>query len=158
MGLRVRRVVTGHDAHGKARVMSDGVMTNILVKRAGYESSVVWATESVPCDNDGEPDGNTDAGQTLPNGAVFRVVHYEPGVAPRMHRTDSLDFAIVISGAIDMELDDNEMVHLAAGDVVVQRGTIHNWINRGTETCVIAFVLLGAKPVTAGNHPLTAIG
>jgi quercetin dioxygenase-like cupin family protein len=158
MGLRIRRIVTGHDAHGKARVMSDGVMTNILVKRAGYESSVVWATETVPCDNDGEPDGKTDAGQTLPNGAVFRVVHYEPGVAPRMHRTDSLDFAIVISGAIDMELDDDEVVHLAAGDVVVQRGTIHNWINRGTETCVIAFVLLGAKPVTAGNHPLTAVG
>jgi len=158
MGLHVRRVVTGHDENGRARVVSDGAMTNILVKRPGYESSVIWSTDVVPCDNGGAPDGNTDVGQTAPNGAVFRVVHYEPGVAPRMHRTDSLDFAIVISGAIDMELDDGVVVHLTAGDVVVQRGTIHNWINRGSEPCVIAFVLIDAKPVTAGGKVLNAVG
>jgi quercetin dioxygenase-like cupin family protein len=77
---------------------------------------------------------------------VFRIVRYDPGVAPRRHRTSSLDYAVVLSGEIDMELDDKE-VHLKAGDVVVQRGTIHNWANRGTEPCIMAFVLIGAKPV-----------
>jgi quercetin dioxygenase-like cupin family protein len=50
------------------------------------------------------------------------------------------------------------MVKLKAGDVLVQRGTIHNWINHGTEDCVIAFVLISAKPVTAAGKPLHAVG
>src|SRR6266581_4438002 len=49
-----------------------------------------------------------------------------------------------------------ELTHLKAGDVVVQRGTVHNWINRGTEPCVIAFVLIAAKPVEAGGKVLAA--
>lgn len=159
MGLQIRRVVTGHDSHGKARVISDGPMTNIISKRPGYESSVIWSTDAVPSDNSGPGDDPTAGiGQTAPNGAVFRVVQYEPGVAPRVHRTDSLDYAIVVSGSIDMELDDGEMTHLKAGDVIVQRGTVHNWINRGTETCVIAFVLLGAQPVTIDGKRLPAHG
>jgi quercetin dioxygenase-like cupin family protein len=89
---------------------------------------------------------------------VFRVVRYQPGVTPRNHRTDSIDYAVVISGAIDMELDDGVVVKLKAGDVLVQRGTIHNWVNRGTEDCVIAFVLISAKPVTAAGKPLHAVG
>ena len=64
----------------------------------------------------------------------------------RRHRTNSLDYAIVMSGEIDMELDEGE-VHLKAGDILIQRGTIHNWINRGSEPCVIAFVLIAANPV-----------
>ena len=67
---------------------------------------------------------------------------------PRNHRTDSIDYAVVISGEIDMEMD-GTVVHLKAGDVLVQRGTIHNWINNGTETCVIAFVLISATGETA---------
>jgi quercetin dioxygenase-like cupin family protein len=89
---------------------------------------------------------------------VFRIVRYEPGVTPRNHRTDSIDYAVVISGQIDMELDDNVVVTLHAGDVLVQRGTIHNWVNRYNEPCTIAFVLISGKPVTAGNRPLHAIG
>ena len=92
-----------------------------------------------------------------PNGTVFRIVEYEPGVAPRSHRTDSIDYAVVLSGEIDMELDDG-VVHLGPGDVVVQRGTIHNWVNRGTVPCVIAFALIGAKPVTRNGKPLEAMG
>jgi mannose-6-phosphate isomerase-like protein (cupin superfamily) len=62
-----------------------------------------------------------------------------------------------MSGEIDMELDDTT-VHLKAGDVLVQRGTIHNWVNRGKAPCVIAFVLVGAKPATAGGKVLNAVG
>jgi quercetin dioxygenase-like cupin family protein len=63
-----------------------------------------------------------------------------------------------MSGAIEMELDDGVVVKLKAGDVLVQRGTIHNWVNRGTEPCMIAFVLVSAKPVTAAGQKLDAIG
>ena len=77
---------------------------------------------------------------------------------PRNHRTNSIDYAVVISGAIEMELDDKVVVKLKAGDVLVQRGTIHNWVNRGSEACVIAFVLISSKPVTAAGKPLTAVG
>jgi len=80
-----------------------------------------------------------------------------PGVSPRNHRTDSIDYAVVMSGEVDMILDDTT-VHLNAGDVLVQRGTIHNWINRGTEPCVIAFVLIAAKPVMVGGKVLQAQG
>jgi quercetin dioxygenase-like cupin family protein len=85
------------------------------------------------------------------------VVEFGPGVSPRNHRTDSIDFAVVMKGEIDMELDDST-VHLKAGDVLVQRGTIHNWVNKGTEPCQIAFVLVEAKPATAGGKTLHAEG
>jgi quercetin dioxygenase-like cupin family protein len=78
-------------------------------------------------------------------------------VARRNHRTDSIDYAVVISGELDMEIDES-VGHLKAGDVLVQRGTIHNWVNRGTEPCVIAFVLIDAKPVEAGGKVLRAEG
>jgi quercetin dioxygenase-like cupin family protein len=96
-------------------------------------------------------------GTTLPGGTVFRVIEFGPGVSPRNHRTDSIDFAVVMKGEIDMELDDS-VVHVKAGDVLVQRGTIHNWVNKGAEPCRIAFVLVDAKPVVAGGETLHAHG
>src|ERR1700731_4827809 len=128
MALQIRRVVTGHDASGRA------------VVKTGEEDA-----------------GLRKTGTTLDNGTVFRILELAPGVSPRNHRTDSIDYAIVTSGEVDMELDDTK-VHLKAGDVLVQRGTIHNWVNRGTEPCVIAFVLIAAKPVTVGAKVLQAQG
>jgi quercetin dioxygenase-like cupin family protein len=84
------------------------------------------------------------------------VVQYQPGVSPRNHRTDSIDCAVVMSGSIEMELDDGVTVKLKAGDLLVQRGTIHNWVNHGPEVCTIAFVLISAKPVTANDKVLHA--
>jgi quercetin dioxygenase-like cupin family protein len=89
---------------------------------------------------------------------VFRTVCYEPGVTPRNHRADSIDYTVVISGEIEMELDYKAMVKLKAGDVLVQCGTIHNWVNRSNAACVIAFVLISGKPVTAAGKPLHAVG
>ena len=80
-----------------------------------------------------------------------------PGVAAARHRTESIDYIVILSGEIDMELDGAE-VHLRAGDFLVQRGTIHNWVNRGTEPCIYAVVLVGAKPVTAADKELGATG
>jgi len=125
MALRLRRVITGHDANGKAVVKIDEVSQNLSTGRPGRSACVVWTTESFPVDNTGDADqGLRQVGTTLKNGTVFRVIEFSPGVAPRNHRTDSIDYAVVMSGEIDMELDDT-VVHLKAGDVLVQRGTLN---------------------------------
>lgn len=158
MTLSIRRVITGHDDSGKAVVLDDGISPNQGGRRPGTEATVVWTTEGFPVDNDGYEDtSQSQETTTHANGTVFRIVSFAPGNAPRMHRTDSIDYAVVMSGEIDMELDDST-VHLKAGDVVVQRGTIHNWKNTGTEPCVIAFVLIDARPVEAGGKVLYAQG
>jgi quercetin dioxygenase-like cupin family protein len=158
MALHFRRVVTGHDATGRAIVKIDEIAKNLVSSRPGATACVVWTTEGFPVDNNGEEDqGLRRTGTTLDNGTVFRILELAPGVSPRNHRTDSIDYAVVMSGEVDMELDDTT-VHLRAGDVLVQRGTIHNWVNRGTEPCVIAFVLIAAKPVTVGGRVLDAQG
>jgi mannose-6-phosphate isomerase-like protein (cupin superfamily) len=146
--MKIRRVVTGHDASGRAVVKIDEVCKNVISRRPQHQSCVLWSTGEFPADISGERDGGArQVGTTDPNGTVFRVVEYQPGVAPRNHRTDSIDYAVVLSGEIDMELDDGVSVHLRQGDTLVQRGTIHNWVNRGTQPCVIAFVLVAARPV-----------
>ena len=158
MPFELRRVVTGHDDNGRAVVLIDETGTNQVSARPGATASVVWTTEGFPVDNNGHADeGQRQTGTTLANGTVFRVLELAPGSAPRNHRTDLIDYAIVMKGEIDMELDDTT-VHLKAGDVLVQRGTIHNWVNRGTEPCLIAFVLIAAEPVTAGGKVLHAQG
>jgi len=158
MSLTIRRVVTGHDAQGRAKVLIDEKVSNVFSHRAGAHYSVIWSSETLPVNNDGSEDPTAKKiGTTIPGGSVFRVVSFGPGVAPRNHRTDSIDYAVVISGEIDMELDIGS-VHLKAGDVLVQRGTIHNWVNRGVAPCVIAFTLIAAKPVTAGGKTLNAHG
>ena len=158
MALQVRRVVTGHDSDGRAIVSIDEMSKNLVSGRPGQMGCVVWTTQGFPVDNTGSDDaGLRKTGTTLQNGTVFRVVEFGPGVSPRNHRTDSIDYAVVISGEIDMQLDDS-VVTLRAGDVLVQRGTIHNWINKTDKPCVIAFVLIDAKPVEAGGKVLNAPG
>ena len=158
MALRLRRVITGHDGNGRAVVKIDEVATHVFSGRPGATACNVWTTEGFPVNNDGDADlGQRKAGTTLPNGTIFRVIEFAPGLAARNHRTDSIDYIVVISGEIDMELDDS-VVHLKAGDVMVQRGTIHNWVNQGSAPCVLAVVLIDAKSVEAGGNLLPAVG
>lgn len=155
---KLRRVITGHDAQGRAKVLIDETVANAAETRPGAIATVIWSSEGFPVNNDGSDDpSGKKIGTTIPGGTVFRVVSFGPGVAPRNHRTDSVDYAVVMSGEIDMVLD-TETVRLRAGDVMVQRGTIHNWINNGAEPCVIAFTLVSAKPVMAGGKTLAAHG
>ena len=159
MGLQVRRVVTGHTSEGRAKVEIDEIASNVISNRSGASSCVVWSTKGFPVNNDGISDPTKAPFKTtVEGGTVFRIVRYEPGVTPRNHRTDSIDYAVVISGGIEMELDDGVTVPLKEGDVLVQRGTIHNWVNRGQEACVVAFVLVSAKPVAANGQTLNAVG
>ena len=123
MKLNVRRVVTGHDGGGRAVVVADEVCSNAASARPGHERLDLWKAA---------------------DGTVFRLVRYEPGVAPRNHRTETVDYAVVLSGELEMELDGSS-VRLRAGDVLIQQNTMHNWVNRGEQACVIAFVLVPAK-------------
>ena len=159
MSLKIRRVVTGHDDDGKAVVQIDEVCRNVISRRERHHSCVVWSTDSFPVSNSGNDDESArPVGAPTPEGTVFRIIEYGPGVAPRNHRTSTIDYAVVISGEIDMELDEGAAVHLKAGDVIVQRGTIHNWVNRGNEPCVIAFALIAAHPVKRRGKVLEAMG
>ena len=158
MSFRVRRVVTGHNAAGKAVILKDEICGNVASRRPGQQGCVVWTTDRSPADNTDEADGGSrTVGTTMPNGTVFRIVRYEPGVTPRMHRSDSIDYAVVLEGSITMQLDDGVEVTLGAGDTLVQRGTIHNWTNKGNVACVVAFVLIDAKPVEIGGKRLDAV-
>ena len=151
----VRRVVTGHDANKVARVLIDGPATN---RRSGSASTLIWCSDEMPADI-GVGEAIDDMGARVlgtpppPNGTRFTVNDIPPGNAGVMHRTETLDYAIVLSGEVDMELDDST-TSLKAGDVVIQRGTNHSWINRGTEVARIAFILVDAKPLGIG-HPVT---
>jgi quercetin dioxygenase-like cupin family protein len=156
--MKIRRVVTAHDGKGKAVVAIDEVSRDVVSFRPGATIANIWSTAGFPVDNGGAADTAKEiSGTTRANGTVFRVIEYGPGVAPRNHRTDSIDYAVVLSGEIDMELDD-QVVTLRAGDVLVQRGTIHNWVNRSSVPCVVAFVLIDARPVEHEGKPLAAHG
>ena len=145
--LRVRRVVTGHDLQRRAVILSDEALP-ITTRRPGQQGCVVWAAQQIPEDNLEPIDGALRAsGTVLTGGIVFRVIRYDAGTSGRMHRTQSADYAVVLSGSIVLQLEDDVEVTLSTGDTLVQRGTAHNWINRGVEPCTIAFVLVDAQPI-----------
>ncbi len=156
--MKIRRVVTGHDEGGKVIVAIDEISRDVVSFRPGATIANVWSTAGFPVDHTGAVDGAREiTGTTRDDGTVFRVIEFAPGVAPRNHRTNSVDYAVVLSGEIDMEMD-GSIVTLRAGDVLVQRGTIHDWINRSDKPCVIAFVLIDARPVEHGGKVLAAHG
>ena len=159
----IRRIVTGHDAREIAKVITDGPATNWKSGSPGTVSTLIWSTDSTPADislgQTIEDLGARMLGTAPPaNGTRFAVIDFPPGNSGRMHRTETIDYVIVISGEIDMDMD-NSTVRLKAGDVMVQRGTHHAWVNRGTERARLAFVLIDAErrgidhPVVGGASP-----
>ena len=97
MSLKIRRIVTGHDEKGHAKVEIDEMATNTISNRTGASSAVIWSTKGFPVKNDGFEDPTKSSFKTTEeNGTIFRVVRYEPGVTPRNQRTDSIAYAVVI--------------------------------------------------------------
>ena len=165
MTLQVRRVVTGHDAEGKAIVVTDERLTAVP-RRAGSDivGCEIWSTDRMPVDNSPEADATQRAGFVTRHnyvgsgqGTTCRITQFAPGNGRFMHRTETVDYAILLSGEIDLELDGDEVVHLKAGDVVVQRGTIHAWANRGSVPAVFAFILIDAKPAEVNGELLRTV-
>ncbi len=157
--LPVRRIVTGHNSDGKAIFVSDDALPVDPIPSGDAAFSLVWTTATVPADNNDETDGRTrDAGLTLNQGSVIRIVDMLPGGKSPMHRTNSIDYGIVLSGQVELELDDGAVTTAGPGDIIVQRGTMHLWRNRSaTETCRIVFVLIEAKPVLFDGVPLAEV-
>ena len=174
--LPIRRIVTGHDAQGKAIIAMAGEPPNVISFPSvpGTYVLEVWKTHAVPApvDNGADPTLGPRRMGPAPNGSAVRIVQIAPeqdiklpstveemqqhfretgspeaatsrlnAPHPLMHRTESLDFGILIDGELTLILDDSE-VQLKPGDIVVQRGTNHAWSNRGDKPCRIAFVLL----------------
>lgn len=155
----VRRVVTGHNAEGRAVVTADTPLTGTLVPSGASVSTTIWTTATAPVNNDDTTDGrDRSVGLTLPGGSVLRVIDMVPGKRSPMHRTNSLDYGIVVSGSLELELDDGAVTQVEAGDIVIQRGTIHAWRNPSADTPArVVFVLLDATPATVNGQPLPDI-
>lgn len=172
----IHRVVTGHDAHGKAIVTSNGPLPTVveIAAIAGTVFHEVWNTTATPAPVDNSADPTTGALSLPPPklGTRIRFVDIPPDTAeflahgaakmkeaftqigdaaastvaahsphPLMHRTESVDYGVVIEGELTLVLDDSE-VQLSAGSVVVQRGTNHAWANRSGKPCRMLFVLV----------------
>jgi len=145
----VRRIVTGHDETGKAVFVEDVDSPHTQLTR-GTATNNLWLYSGTP-DNSGGYQDPVSGAVALPppaDGAVLRVVDFPPdqGGALDLHRTASLDFAVVLGGEIHAVLDDEETL-MRAGDVLVQRGTNHAWANRSGRVCRVLFVLVDAKPL-----------
>jgi quercetin dioxygenase-like cupin family protein len=154
----IRRVVTGHDANQTAKVLIDGVATNRRPSKSGGMSTLIWCTDRSPADVPVGENAEDMGARVLgtpppPNGTRFTVNDIPPGRSGPMHRTETIDYVIVLAGELEMQMDDST-VKLKAGDVLVQRGTNHAWINRGTEPARVAFILVDANPLGIG-HPVT---
>jgi mannose-6-phosphate isomerase-like protein (cupin superfamily) len=165
MTLQVRRIVTGHDTNGKAVVASDERLTAVSRRiGANITGCEIWSTDRMPVDNSAAADAAQRAGFVkrynyvgTGQGTTIRITEWAPGHARFTHRTETIDYAILLSGEIDLELDNVETVHLKPGDVVVQRGTIHTWVNRGSVPAVTAFILIDAKPAEVNGEELRTV-
>jgi quercetin dioxygenase-like cupin family protein len=139
-----RRVVTGHDERGVSVFALDGPVPVVRTSPSGAYFYEIWSTDAMPA-----PIGAAAADPALtaltvppaPNGTKIRINEFPPGAVSPVHRTQSVDYGIVLSGEVVLVLDDSETV-LHPGDVAVQRGTSHRWENRTAETARMAFILV----------------
>ena len=177
MAKQIRRIVTGHNAAGKSIIARDAVATSILELAAvpGLRVTDLWETTTAPADlsNDADPVERPVHLEPRPTGTICRVVEFPPDAAVNkhadtrevfaslgaahavdatsttamMHKTASVDYAIVLAGEIWVVMDDGETC-LKAGDVLIQRGTNHAWSNRSSEPALVAFILVGAQSLS----------
>ena len=173
---RVRRVLTGHDAAGRSSFIADGEAPNVkeMASMPGLALTDLWETGAAPATNAGDKDAAARPVRLEPpkNGTLLRIVEFPPDSAwrssvdgkaafksigaghvqdrgsadPMMHKTSTVDYIIVLKGEIHAVMETGEKL-LRPGDILVQRGTNHSWSVRGNEPCIVAAVLVSAKPV-----------
>ena len=156
MSNEIRRVVTGHTKDGTAIYTSDKTFETKIIPTGDAKMSLIWTTGEVPADLNDDTDGrHREAGVTLAGGSVIRVVDMLPGAQSPLHRSSSIDYGIVISGTIELELDNKVVKTMGPGSIIVQRGTIHLWRNPSpVAACRIVFVLTEATPFKVDGVPL----
>jgi quercetin dioxygenase-like cupin family protein len=147
MSLDMRRVVTAFDGNGKSVVKYDDICPHTRATSSKVNVANIWTTSDFPLQVENEIDsgGAKVPREPPPNNSIFRVVKFEPGNERDMHITRSIDYAVIMSGTIELELDDEVVLILNEGDVLVQQATIHGWKNTGTEACIIAFILISTE-------------
>ncbi|TDL25427.1 hypothetical protein BD410DRAFT_766038 [Rickenella mellea] len=152
----IRRVITGHTPAGKATVVEDKVTT--MQKFGDKPDAALFTTlyrsDDLKPSNDGEYVESTKQDLIGEEGSTFRAWDMAPHSISPFHRTISLDYAIVVKGSIVCELDDGKRVSLSAGDVLVQRGTIHAWHNETDEWTRVFFTMIASKPVEIDGKKL----
>jgi mannose-6-phosphate isomerase-like protein (cupin superfamily) len=164
-----RRVVTGHTPDGVSVVVSDGLVpVSRQIPEDGVAFHEIWSTTGAPAPIDAVEDSDpTQGALAVPppaRGTKIRINEFAPGflndagLQSPVHRTESIDYGIVLEGEITLVLDDSE-VTLRAGDVVVQRGTDHAWANRGELVAKVAFILVDGEfsPRLRGSLPEGAV-
>lgn len=144
-----RRVVTGFDSEGKSTILLDGPVPECAITRrpGEFTGHGMWLVRTVPADLGGDVDPMQSCSPQLeppPGGVIARIVTYEPGFAYPMHKTETIDFGIVISGKLELVLENGSAV-LGPGDCFVQRGTPHSWRVVGDEPCTFGGIMIDAK-------------
>ena len=185
MVWKIRRVLTGHDSDGKSIIMTDGIAPNVLemASMPGLALTDLWETKGAPATNEGNADAAERKVHLEPpkNGTILRIVEFPPdsqwrqsadarkafnsigaghasdrhSADPMMHKTSTVDYIVVLKGEIWAIMDKGETL-LKAGDILVQRGTNHSWSVRTSEPCVVAAVLVSAKPVGKAKRKAAA--
>lgn len=149
-----RRIVTGHDTAGKAVISIDAPAANHKYPDEKVSSTLMWSTDATPAKYNGKDDEGARILGTNPpaGGSRFTMMEFQPGNAHHgLHQTDTIDYVICISGEMTMYVDDGRSVTLRPGDVLIQRGTNHGWVNKGTVPCRLAVVLIDGTPKRAGS-------
>ncbi len=149
-----RRIVTGHDIAGKAVVWIDAPASNHKYPDEKVSSTLMWSTDATPSRYSGNDDEGARILGTAPpaNGTRFTMMEFQPGNAHHgLHQTDTIDYVVCITGEMTMYLDDGKSVTLRPGDVLIQRGTAHGWVNKGSVPCRLAVVLIDGTPKRAGS-------
>ena len=143
-----RRVVTGVNPSGESTILSDGQVNDVACSSMPGQASGcgMWMENAVPVnllDQSDPMDSDVLSPLPPPGGVLVGAVTYEPGFSYPMHQTETLDFLFVISGQLELILEDGSTV-LSSGDTLVQRGTNHAWRVVGDEPCTFISVLLSA--------------
>jgi mannose-6-phosphate isomerase-like protein (cupin superfamily) len=150
----VQRVVTGHDAQGRAVFKSEDLAPTRMIPSGDAAMLLIWTTATVPADNNDETDGREreagHAGRRL--GDPHR--RHAAGQESPFHRTNSIDYGIVLEGEVELELDDGAKTTIGQGGIIIQRGTNHLWRNTTDKVCRIAFVLIEAPAYLHNGKPL----
>jgi mannose-6-phosphate isomerase-like protein (cupin superfamily) len=168
----VRRVVTGHTEDGRAVVVSDGPAEGFPIGEQGSGTVMIWGRDDAAEFPDDGSRPQVSAVFPPPGGCSFSILELAPDASefhefvraampqyadpdvPGMHRTPTLDYAMVIEGVVGLELDDGAEVTLHTGDVVVQNGTRHRWHNRGDSIARLLAVTVGAVHRIEGGKPV----
>ena len=158
----LNRYITTHNAAGKAVIQSSAPAQWLPLANNTAAFDVVYTTSTFPVNMKNDADilahsqlySKGPVPLALPGGTVCRIIDLAPGSVPLMHRTQSLDYGVVLEGDVEMQLDGGEKKSLGRGDVAVMRGTEHAWKNTGKGWCRIFFVLVGAEKVDIGGRLL----